>query len=210
VAGSAGASARKRPDAPPKVDAGDRIRAGGRAILGIASPTVTLSRLQSAIGTLTFEAACSAEVGDLGIGAAYELRSGPTSTVALSGGNRLAPPRSRRPVIVASHDRFDRLAVDLRQCRDVARLIVYAFSASRAPLRWGGTLIASTLGDARVEMPLETLQAGDVAVLCSLYNVRGEFVIRAEMEAFDGGVREACRRFGFDRITWLDDRTPVE
>jgi hypothetical protein len=44
----------------------------------------------------------------------------------------------------------------------------------------------------------------------SLYNVRGEFVLRAEMQALNGGVREACRAYGYDRITWLDDRAPVD
>jgi hypothetical protein len=40
--------------------------------------------------------------------------------------------------------------------------------------------------------------------------VRGELVLRAEMEIVPGGVREAARGYGFDRITWLDDRTPVD
>jgi hypothetical protein len=47
-------------------------------------------------------------------------------------------------------------------------------------------------------------------MLLSLYNVRGEYVLRAELESIEGGVREACRAYGYDRITWLDDRTPVE
>jgi hypothetical protein len=33
-------------------------------------------------------------------------------------------------------------------------------------------------------------------------------VIRAEMTPV-GGVRDAGRAFGYDRITWLDDRNPV-
>jgi uncharacterized protein involved in tellurium resistance len=192
------------------IAAGDRIVAGGRTILTVASPTVTLTRLQSAIGTLAFEAACSSAVGDLRLGAAYQLRSGPSSTVQLGNGNRVAPARSRRPVIVANHERFERLAIDLRQCRDVERLIVFAFSETRAPLRWGGTLIVTTFGDAKAEVPLDGLRGGDVAVLGSLYNIDGEFVIRAELETFDGGIREACRRYGYERIIWLDDRTPVE
>ncbi len=44
----------------------------------------------------------------------------------------------------------------------------------------------------------------------SIYQVRGEFVVRAEMQTLYGDVREACRAYGYDRITWLDDRTPVE
>jgi hypothetical protein len=196
------------PVARARADA--RVKARSRKALTVAAPTVTLTRLQSAIGTLTFEAACSAEVGDLCIGCAYQLRTGYSSTVQRSGGNRFAPPDSRRPVLVASREHYERVEADLRQSGDLQRLVVYAFSESRAQLRWGGTLVAETVGEARVELPLDSLRGGDVAVLMSLYNVRGEFVLRAEMETLNGGVREACRAYGFDRITWLDDRTPVD
>ncbi len=190
---------------PPPV----RIR-GRAALLTLASPTVTLTRVQTGIGTLLIEAACSAEVGDLRLGAAYALRSGETSTVQHAFGNRWAPPSSRRPVIIAGRERYEQLSVDLRQCRELERLIVFAFSESRAPLRWGGTLITTTHSGASVELPLESLQGGDVAVLMSLYNVRGEFVLRGELHTINGSIREACRAYGFERITWLDDRTPVD
>lgn len=185
------------------------MRAGQRVILTVAEPTVTLTRLQSGIGTLRFEAACSTEVGDLRLGAAYQLDSGLSSTLALPR-RRLAPPDSRRPVLVAGQDRFAHVEVNLRQSRDLRRLVVVAFSESRSPLRWGGTLVAETFGGARVEVPLESLRGGQVAVLMSLYNVRGEFVLRAEMQTLSGDVREAARAYGYDRITWLDDRTPVD
>ncbi|MGH8961840.1 MAG: hypothetical protein ACRDWT_11735 [Jatrophihabitantaceae bacterium] len=204
-----------QPSAPPaepprRVRDDVRVRAGARKILTVTAPTVTLTRLQSAIGTLRVEGACSDEVGDLRIGCAYQLRSGESSTVQLTGGNRLAPAGSRRPVIIASHEQFGLISVDLRQSVALERMAIYAFSETRAPLRWGGTLIAETFGGARIELPLESLRGGDVAMLMSLYNVRGEFVLRAEMQSLNGGVREACRAYGYDRITWLDDRTPVD
>ncbi|MEO6886311.1 MAG: hypothetical protein ABI232_08520, partial [Jatrophihabitantaceae bacterium] len=186
-----------------------RVRAGERAILTTAQPTITLTRLQSAIGTLTIEAASSAEVGDLRLGAAYQLRSGLSSTMQMTQGERFAPPHSRRPVLAGARDPYERVSVDLRQSTDLERLVVYAFSGSRAPLHWGGTLILTTFGGARIELPLETLQGGEIAVLVSLYNIRGEFVLRAEMQTLNGDVREAARAYGFDRITWLDDRTPI-
>jgi hypothetical protein len=43
----------------------------------------------------------------------------------------------------------------------------------------------------------------------SIYNFDGEFVVRAEMETITGDVREAARGYGYDRITWRDDRSPV-
>jgi uncharacterized protein involved in tellurium resistance len=186
-----------------------RVRAGARTILTPKAPTVTLTRTQTGIGTLTFEAVCSAAVGDLELGAVYQLRDGVSATVQSAGGNRFAPPRSRLPVLVAGRDRYARLSVDLRQCAELERLAVFAYSPSRTPLTWGGTLITTTFGGARIELPLEEL-SGDIAVLLSLYNVHGEFVLRAEMQPIAGSVREASRAYGYDQISWLDDRTPVE
>lgn len=187
-----------------------RVSAGEHVILSLKAPTVSLTRVQTGTGTLTIEAACSAEVGDLRLGCAYQLRSGQSSTVQASGGSRLAPTRSRRPVLVGSHERYERILVDLRQCRQIERLAVYAFSETRVHLDWGGTLIVTTFAGARVEVPLERLPAGEVAMLLSVYNVAGEFMIRAEMETIPGYVREACRAYGYDQITWLDDRSPVD
>ena len=186
-----------------------RIRAGAQQLLSIKAPTVTLTRVQSGVGQLEIEAVCSPDLGDLRLGAAYQLADGTTSTVQYTGGNRYAPS-SRRPVIVAGRDEYEHLRIDLRQARTLERMAVYAFSESRVELAWGGTLIATTAGGARIELPLETLFAGRVAVLMSMYNLDGEFVIRAEMETITGDVREAARAYGFDRITWRDDRSPVD
>jgi hypothetical protein len=173
-------------------------------------PTVTLTVLQSGIGALSIEAAASAEVGDLRLGAAYELATELQMTMQMRQGNRFAPPHSKRPVLVGSHDRFERIAVDLRQVRGLRRMIVYAFSENRQPIAWGGTLVVTTFGGGRMEVPLEALQGGSIAVLMSIYQVRGELVLRAEMQTLNGDVREASRAYGYDKITWLDDRTPVE
>jgi hypothetical protein len=75
---------------------------------------------------------------------------------------------------------------------------------------WGGTLVVTTFGGARIELPLDTLFAGNVAVLMSIYNLDGELVIRAEMETITGDVREAARAYGYDRITWRDARSPAD
>lgn len=186
------------------------MRPGDRFRFEPDEPTVTLTPLQSGIGSLAIEAAVSAEVGDLRIGAVYELETGLQMTVQMAQGNRFAPPHSKRPVLVASHDRFEQIALDLRQVRGLRRLVVYAFSEHRQPLTWGGTLVITTFGGARLELPLESLQGGTVAVLLSIYRVRSELVLRAEMQSLYGDVREAARAYGYDKISWLDDRTPVE
>ncbi len=186
-----------------------RIAAGGQQLLDVRVPTVTLTRVQSGIGHLEIEAVCSPAVGDLRLGAAYQLRGGVSSTVQYAGGNRFAPS-SRRPVIVAGRDEYEHLSLDLRQVHSLERIAVYAFSESRVDLHWGGTLVVTTFGGARIELPLETLFAGKTAVLMSIYNLDGELVIRAEMETIAGEVRDAARAYGYERITWRDDRTPVD
>jgi uncharacterized protein involved in tellurium resistance len=174
-------------------------------------PTVTLTRVQSGVGTLTFEAVVTAAAGDLGLGCAYQLRSGLASTVAHHTGRRYAPPgETRRPVVVAGRQQYERIAVDLRQVADLERFVVYAFSGNGQPLQWGGTLIATTLGGDRIEMPIDLAPAPAVAVLASVYNIRGELVIRSEMDLVGSTVREACRGYGFDRISWVDDSTPID
>jgi hypothetical protein len=191
-----------------------RVNAGRRKILTITDPTVTLTPLQSGIGTLRFEAAVSAAAGGLRLACAYQLRSGFSSVLLAGDGTRGAPPDDRCPVLVAGHDHsgrgFPTVAVDLRRSRELRRLAVCAYSESGAAPQWGGTLVVETFGGARVELPLDSLSGGTVAVLSSLYNVRGEFVLRAEMQTLRGDVREACRAYGYDKITWLDGRTPLD
>jgi hypothetical protein len=186
-----------------------RARSGERTLLTPRAPTITLNRLQSGIGVLTIEAVCSPAVGDLRIAAAYELADGRTSLVSGVGGMATAPHNSRRPVIAARAEQYERLVVDLRQSRQLDRLVVCGFSESGGQLNWGGTLVLSTVGGARVELPLDRPPSGGVSALLSIYNIRGEFVVRAEMETIGGSIRAAVQAYGFDRISWLDDRTPV-
>lgn len=186
-----------------------RVGAGQRTLLDRRNPTVTLNRLQSGVGTLTVEAVCSDTVGDIRLGAFYELADGTTSIVQRATGIPAAPPGSRRPVIVGSWGQFDRLTVDLRQSRALRRLLVYAFSESGRELAWGGTLRLGTLGGSRVELALDLGRHHGPIALLSLYNIDGEFVLRAESEKVAGAVREVARVFGYHRISWADDHTPA-
>jgi hypothetical protein len=177
-----------------------RVAAGDQRSLTVLAPTVRLTPVQSGIGELVVEAVCSPAVGDLRLGAAYQLVDGHTSTVT-------GPANSGRPLAVVDAD--GRLLFDLRQVRRLERLTVYAFSESRRPLNWSGALVATTFGGARVELSLETLLPGRTAVLLSVYRLDAELVLRAEMETIDGDVREAARAYGYDRIVWRDDRYPA-
>lgn len=186
-----------------------RVKAGQALVLRQKSPTVTLTRVQSGVGALVIEAACSPAVGDLRLGVAYQLGNGSSSLVQHASGINVAPAGSRRPVILAQRQQFEKVTIDLRQVRSLQRCLVYAYSESGGPLSWGGTLVATTFGQARIELPLDRPPSPAVAVLLSLYQVDGELVIRAENEDIAGTVRDAVVAYGYDRITWLDPRTPL-
>lgn len=186
-----------------------RLASRGRVILTPRDPTVTLNRLQSGVGDLTVEAVCSPAVGDLTIGALYQLADGTSSIVHRPSRLAVAPPGSRRPVVTASRGEFEQLAVDLRQSRTVQRLLVYAQSGSGQDLAWGGTLVTRTFGGGRVEIPLDFGRHSGPIALMSLYNIDGEFVLRAEAEPVPGAARDVARMYGYDAITWADSHTPV-
>lgn len=181
----------------------------GRTLLTSEDPVVVLSRLESAVGTLQIEAVVGPEAGDLQIGAAFALTDGRSSTVDLAAGRRTGPPEDRSPVIVARHEHFAQIAVDLRQIATLARLLVYAFSPSRAVISWSGTLVVQTFNGRRIEAPIAGAPAAGVLALLSVYNVGGELVVRAEMELAGPTARDAVPAFGYDQISWLDDRTPL-
>ncbi|MEV0948183.1 hypothetical protein [Rhodococcus sp. NPDC049939] len=197
-------------DVPSSIRPARRANSADRTILTPDAPTVTLTRLQSGVGSLTVEAACTDAVGDLQFGCAYTLRSGVSSTLAPTSGRMAAPLNSLAPVIAGLNDGRGKFAVDLRQCRELDRLVIYGYSDAGNEVPWGGTLVVTTFANARIEIPLDRMPSGSIGVVMSLYNVRGEFVLRAEMCPIDGSVQQACRAYGFDRITWVDDRTPLD
>lgn len=186
-----------------------RARYGPPTILTAQRPVVTLTRVQSGVGALTIQAACSDLVGDLRVGCAYQIASGLSSLIHTAGGLRAAPAGSERPVISATSGRFEGLSIDLSQCQDIERLIVYVHSASGATLSWDGSLVVQTYGGAHIEVPMRRDPAAGVMVPLSLFNVEGEFVLRAEQFFTGGSIRDATASFGFERISWLDDHTPL-
>ncbi len=190
-----------------------RVRSDSPVTLTRHDPTVTLTRLQSGIGALLIEAACSEAVGDLRLGVAYQLRDGSSSIAVRADGLATAPKGSARPFVRVHRDRFESVTLDLVQIRDIERVIVFAYSPTGQTLRWAGTATVTTSGQARIESPLSDIPAGvdgsGVLVALSLYNVDGQLVVRGENELVSGSLREACIAFGFDRITWLDDHTPL-
>lgn len=195
-----------------------RLPLGGRVVLSPAHPALTLSRLSSAIGSLNIHAATSPALGDIVLTCAYELLSEPgnrgvvgqlrSSVLAGDGTTRSAPADDRRPVLVYGRGEFPRISVDLRQVRRVRRLLVLTTTRHGGPVDWAGTLILSTHGGARVEVELDELGNTATGAVLALFQVDGELIARAELEQA-ASVREACKQFGYDAITWIDDRTPL-
>ncbi len=198
-----------------------RTRPAAPLILTPKAPSMSLTRIQSGVGNLTIEAACGESVGDLRIGCAYRFRSGLSGVAQRMAGAAVAPPGTSRPIITARRSQhegpgqpegrgqYEGLSLDLRQSREIDRLIVYGYSESGGTLNWAGTLVVTTFGGSRVELPLTRPPSRGVAVLMSVYNVAGEFVLRAEMEQIDGSIRDACTAYGFDQVAWVDERTPL-
>jgi hypothetical protein len=196
-----------------------RTARGAPTLLTPQQPTVTLTRVQSGVGGLEITAATSVGDGDLRLGCAYRLSSGASSLVQAVSGVTVAPPKSRRPVIRATRDRFERLDVDLRQVDALDRMIVYLFShydavrtdppGTAATVPWSGVLSAQTLAGTRIDVPLRRDPAPGVLVALSVYNVGGELVLRAENELRPGSVRDAVQAFGFETITWIGPTTPL-
>jgi hypothetical protein len=191
-----------------RLAAASRVRAHEQVVLSVRRPVVTLTRVQSGVGTLTVEAVTS--VPHLRVGLAYQLASGMSSTVQLADGHRFGPPGGRRPVVLAQREQYEELRLDLRQIGEMERAAIYAFSDDGHELDWAGTLVVTTFGGARIELPLDAAYRGRVAVLMTLVNVAGELWLRAELETIAGSIRDACRAYGFDRITWKDERTPAD
>lgn len=112
-------------------------------------------------------------------------------------------------MVLGHREQFEEISVDLRQSRELTRLLLYLHTADHQPRVFHGTFTARTYGGATVEIPLE-LSAAPALALMSLYNVDGQFVLRAEMEPINGTVRDIAKAYGYERITWIDADTPTD
>lgn len=195
---------------PRRVRAWRRLAAGERLMLTAQQPTVALSRIQSAVGALTIRSLCPESAADLRFGCVYHLRSGKSSTVSPTTGRTVGPAGAQSPIITGIDDGRGGFSIDLRQCRDLDRLVIYGFTRSGTPAAWPGTITITTTGAGRVELALSDLRDSSACVVLSLFNVHGEFVLRSEMCPINGTVQDACRVFGFDDIGWIDGYTPLD
>jgi hypothetical protein len=155
---------------------------------------VVLNRIQSGVGLLTIEGTWATAR----LGCAYALVGGQSSILCHSAGILSAPRTGRNPIILA---RPHKLTVDLGQSRRLTRMVLYGLAGV-------GSLVVTTFGGARIEVPVVGSGVG-VTVFLSVYNVSGELVVRAEPPNVATDVRTACDAYGFDRISWHDGDNPV-
>ncbi|MDG3013419.1 hypothetical protein [Speluncibacter jeojiensis] len=195
---------------PRRVRAWRRLAAGDRLVLSAQHPTVALTRIQSGVGALTIRSLCPESAADLRFGCAYTVRSGKSSTVSPTTGRTAGPTGAHSPIITGVDDGRGGFDIDLRQCRDLDRLVIYGFTRSGAPTAWPGTITVATAGGGRIELALNDLPETAGCVVLSLFNVHGQFVLRSEMCPINGTVRDACLAFGFDDIGWIDGYTPLD
>lgn len=179
----------RRPAAKPERSLPEAKRVHGRVLLTAESPTVTLDRRQSAIGSLAFELTGSGEVS-----AVWELTDGTTGMVDAASNVTTSPEYGRRPIVeLTGH----RVLIGLRQVRQLRRLLILLS-------RFEGTAPERLIMDLHDESTLETSHTSPdqpVVAALAIYQVDGELVIRREGASFDS-VDGAAAAYGLT-VNWL-------
>jgi len=185
---------------PPPVRRGRRRRPGLATRLEVTTPSLTLTRVESGIGSLRF-ALAGPGADLLRLGCMYELRTAAgTHTEHLSPS---AEPSARRDVVAVRKGEkpgSSVISVDLREVTTLRRLLLYAAPRTVSASMTVGTavLVSSSIGGTLVEVPLTLGELdGTPLALASVFNVDGELVVRREVAMSDTEVRSLAERHGF-------------
>jgi len=163
---------------------------------------VHLTRAQSAFGSLEVHPAIPAGA-QLTLGAAYEVEG--VEGVVLPGLRNMGPDQRSPAFRVSSGG----LVVNLRQITAVDRFLIYAVLSQADKKMPGGTVVVTTYGGARMELPLTTKPTYGAQALLTAYVVEGRIVLRAEHDPFSGTLHQVCDAYGFSELTWRDPFTPL-
>ncbi|WP_138917819.1 hypothetical protein [Gordonia effusa] len=193
---------------PPSIHPVRRLVGDDREQLLPTRPTLTLTRVQSGVGGIDIELLAPATVA-LALACIVTDSEGESYVVDPTHPHSPPPPTSIDPLITFASNGFGRFGINLRRSGELSRLIVVATSATGQTVEWTGTLIITTFGGGRVDIPIDATPPSTATIIASIYNVAGEYVLRAEGQPMNGSLREASRSFGFDAISWLDARTPI-
>lgn len=173
---------------------------GERRLMAGNDAVVALTRVQSGIGVLEV----SLSVPDLDnhkIALAYECCAKKQYVL----GYDRERNQGDHPFTLS---RSGRLLVDLRRVRSLRRFLV-SVSACSSSVRWTGAAVVSTLGGARLEVPLGHPGPHENLALLTGYNVDGQLVVRAEDDPQDVPLKRLCEDYGYTKVGWRDDRHPL-
>jgi hypothetical protein len=203
----AGTPRRSRPAALPY----PRLARGTTAVLAGRRRTVTLTRLQSGTGALQVSLSRAAAAGDLALGVVLATTDGATHVLQRLGDALATPTTPAAPLPLArltGGPGSEGCVLDLRQVGRLQRALVYGYSPSIAALTWDGLLGLTTYDGSRVEVPFDLPPLSGTVALLTAYQVRGELVLRAELEPFAGPPETAAQAYGYS-YGWLDGRLPA-
>ncbi|MFW0789038.1 hypothetical protein [Gordonia sp. CPCC 205333] len=193
---------------PPSIHPVRRLAGDDRELLSPTRPTLALTRVQSGVGGIDIELHAPT-VPSLALACVVTDAEGESRVVDPTHPHSPPPPSNTDPLVTFSSNGFGKFGINLRRARELSRLIVVATSATGEVIDWTGTLSLTTFGGGRVDIPIDATPQSPTTIIASIYNVAGEYVLRAENQPMGGSLREASRSFGFDSISWLDARTPI-
>jgi tellurite resistance protein TerA len=202
---------------------------GGRVLLTKSAPTVSLTKNSSTSGTLrvnlNWDARPQAGAGffkraapalDLDLGCLWEFADGTKGVVQALGRAFFAHPKDLRDPIIwlDGDDRSgsvaggENLFVDLRHADRIKRVLVFALIYEGAA-NWAAANGVVTLYPAsgpEVEVRLDDPRDGArVCAVAILENVRGELLVRREVNYLNGGQRALDEAYGWG-MRWAAGR----
>ena len=179
------------------------IEAGERRILTERKPVVQLTRMQSAAGALEARIAIQ-NPSEVILGCVFET-SDCRESVVLPGLSQQGPdPRS--PIFRAT---TSGVAVNLRRITSIHRLLLFAVATGRRKQLPSGTVILTTYGKTRLELPVIAGPSLDAKALMTAYAVEGRLVIRAEHDSHSDTLQQICGAYGYIELSWRDPFTPL-
>lgn len=161
---------------------------GPRLLLTDEAPEVTLDRLQSATGSMSFEL-----VGQGELGVYWELADTTSGLVSALAGQKISPEFGRRPIVEQIRGQ---VVVGLRHVDKLRRLVVLIEAPpAQNPLRLIGRPFDGTSFD------VAFARTSPVIAAVAIYHVAGELVVRREGFEFDSR-SDVGKAYGFDR-NWI-------
>lgn len=171
---------------------------GAALVLGEGGipPVVGLSRAQSGIGSMSVR--MEAPGGGLVLGLLAEDTDGVQAVIG---------PASEPFPIAALHP-SGHVLINLRRVRELRRVLIFVTAKSPRSV-WQGLITATLPSGTKAHTSLTFPEPGENAAAFSILVVDGHLVLRAERDHRDIPLRVLARAYGYSRIAWVNDRTPV-